>query len=139
VARIFEAVEAVESVESLVVDHEAHEDAVIVRVQGDVDSITVGELTSQLTAALELAATHPARLLVIDLQPVTFFGSAGLNSIFNCRELGLAAGTAVRLVADNNFVIRPLEVTKLDQVFEVHRTLTDALRGRDAREREKRG
>src|ERR1700733_5455737 len=129
--RIFEAVEAVEAMESLVVDHEAREDAVIVRVQGDVDSITVGELTSQLTAALELAATHPARLLVIDLQPVTFFGSAGLNSIFNCRELGLAAGTSVRLVADNDFVIRPLEVTKLDQVFEIHRTLTDALGGCD--------
>jgi anti-sigma B factor antagonist len=126
--------------ESLVVDQEASEDAVLVRVQGDVDSITVGELSSQLTAALELAATHPARLLVIDLQPVTFFGSAGLNAIFNCRELGLAAGTSVRLVvADNDYVLRPLEVTKLDQIFEVHRTLTDALGSFDPREREKHG
>jgi anti-sigma B factor antagonist len=114
--------------ESLVVDQEAREDAVLVRVQGDVDSITVGELSSQLTAAVDLAATHPARLLVIDLQPVTFFGSAGLNAIIDCRELGLAAGTSVRLVvADNQYVLRPLEVTKLDRVFEVHRTLTDAL------------
>ncbi len=124
--------------EPLVVDQEAREDAVLVRVQGDVDSITVGELSSQLTAALELAATHPARLLVIDLQPVTFFGSAGLNAIFDCRELGLAAGTSVRLVvADNDYVLRPLEVTKLDRVFEVHRTLTDALGSVDRREREK--
>jgi anti-sigma B factor antagonist len=114
--------------ESLVVDQEAREGAVLVRVQGDVDSITVGELSSQLTAALGLAATHPARLLVIDLQPVTFFGSAGLNAIFDCREQGLAAGTLVRLVVeDNDYVLRPLEVTKLDRVFEVHRTLTDAL------------
>ena len=125
--------------ESLVVDQEASEDAVLVRVQGDVDSITVGELSSQLSAALELAATHPARLLVIDLQPVTFFGSAGLNAIFDCRELGLAAGTSVRLVADNDYVLRPLEVTKLDDVFEVHRTLTDALGSFDPREREKHG
>jgi anti-sigma B factor antagonist len=125
--------------ESLVVDQEASEDAVLVRVQGDVDSITVGELSSQLSAALELAATHPARLLVIDLQPVTFFGSAGLNAIFDCRELGLAAGTSVRLVADNDYVLRPLEVTKLDQIFEVHRTLTDALGSFDPREREKHG
>ncbi len=126
--------------ESLVVDQEASEDAVLVRVQGDVDSITVGQLSSQLTAALDLAATHPARLLVIDLQPVTFFGSAGLNAIFDCRELGLAAGTSVRLVvADNDYVLRPLEVTKLDHVFEVHRTLTDALGSFDPREREKHG
>jgi anti-anti-sigma factor len=123
--------------ESLVVDQEARVDAVLVRVQGDVDSISVGELNSHLTAARELAATHPARLLVIDLQPVTFFGSAGLNAIFDCREQGLAAGTSVRLVAaDNEYVLRPLEVTKLDRVFEVHRTLTDALGNIDRQERE---
>jgi anti-anti-sigma factor len=120
-----------------VVDHEAHEDAVVVRVQGDVDSITVGELSSQLATALKLAVTHPARLLIIDLQPVTFFGSAGLNAIFDCQEQGLAGGTSVRLVADNEHVIRPLEVTKLDRVFEIHRTLTDALGSFDRREREK--
>ena len=121
--------------ESLVVDQEAREDAVLVRVQGDVDSITVGELSSQLTAALKLAATHPARPLVIDLQPVTFFGSAGLNAILDCREQGLAAGTSVRLVVGHNqYVLRPLEVTKLDRVFEVHRTLTDALGSFDPQE-----
>jgi anti-sigma B factor antagonist len=121
--------------ESLVVDHEAREDAVLVRVQGDVDSITTGELSSQLTAALQLAATHPARLLIIDLQPVTFFGSAGLNAIFDGREQGLAAGTSVRLVVDDNeYVLRPLEVTKLDRFFEVHRTLTDALGSFDPQE-----
>ncbi len=119
--------EAVDTMESLVVDHKAHHDAVVVRVQGDVDSMTVGELSSHLTAALALAATHPARLVIIDLQPVTFFGSAGLNAIFDCREQGLAAGTSVRLVADNDYVIRPLEVTKLDRVFEIYRTLSDAL------------
>ena len=119
--------EAVDAMESLVVEHETREDAVVVRVEGAVDSITVGELSSQLTAAREVAATHPARLLVIDLQPVTFFGSAGLNALLDCRELGLAAGTSVRLVADNDYVLRPLQVTKLDRVFEIHRTLTDAL------------
>jgi anti-sigma B factor antagonist len=128
--------EAVGIMESLVVDRQARDDAVLVRVHGDVDSISVGELSSQLTAALELAATHPARLLAIDLQPVTFFGSAGLNALFDCREKGLADGTAVRLVvADNVYVLRPLEVTKLDRVFEVHPTLTDALGSVDPREK----
>jgi anti-sigma B factor antagonist len=122
--------------EALVVDHEAREDAVVVRVQGDVDSITVAELSSHLAAALELAATHPARLVIVDLQPVTFFGSAGLNSVFDCREQGLAAGTSVRLVADNDFVIRPLEVTKLDRVFEIYPTVTDAIQNLKRRERE---
>lgn len=129
--------EAVDTMESLVVDHEAHEDAVVVHVRGDVDSITVDELSSHLTAALELAATHPARLIIIDLRPVTFFGSAGLNAIFDCRELGLAAGTSLRLVADTDYVIRPLEVTKLDRIFEIYRTLSDARGSFESQEREK--
>jgi anti-sigma B factor antagonist len=122
--------------ESLVIEREVSQDAVIVRVQGEVDSISVGELSSQLTAALELAAAHPARLLILDLQPVTFFGSAGLNAVFDCRERGRGAGTSVRLVADNDYVIRPLEVTKLDRVLEVYRTLDDALQSYERRERE---
>jgi anti-sigma B factor antagonist len=113
--------------EALAVEHEASEYAVVVRVEGDVDSITAGELSSHLTAALDLASTHPARLIIVDLQAVTFFGSAGLNAVFNCREQGLAAGTAVRLVADNDYVIRPLEVTKLDQILDIYPTMTDAL------------
>lgn len=124
--------------EALVVDCEDRKDVVLVRVHGDVDSMSVAELNSQLTAALAVAATHPARLLVIDLEPVTFFGSAGLNSIFDCREKALAAGTSVRLVvAENGYVLRPLEVTKLDRVFEVHPTLADALGSSDREEHEK--
>jgi anti-anti-sigma factor len=123
--------------ESLVVERKALEDAVLVRVQGDVDSISVGELNSQLAVALELAATQPVRPLAIDLQSVTFFGSAGLNAIFDCREKALAASTSVLLVvADNEYVLRPLEVTKLDRVFEVHRSLTDALGSAGRREHE---
>ena len=54
--------------ELLAVDHEAREDAVLVHVKGDVDSSTVDELTAHLKAALKLAATHPARLVIVDLQ-----------------------------------------------------------------------
>jgi anti-sigma B factor antagonist len=125
--------------EPLVVEREARLDAVVVRVRGDVDSISVGELNSELTAALGLAGELPARLLVIDLEPVTFFGSAGLNAVFDCREKALAAGTAIRLVADTNeYVLRPLEVTKLDRVFEVHPTVADALGSPGATDRQER-
>ena len=113
--------------ESLLVDHETRQDAVVVRVQGDVDSITVGELSSHLTAALELAATHPARLVIIDLQPVTFFGSAALNAVLDCHEGGKETGTSVRLVADNDHVLRPIQVTELDRILDVYPTLSDAL------------
>ena len=60
----------------LAVDHAASDDAVVVRVKGDVDSSTVDELTAHLSAALKLAAKHPARLLVVALT---------VSSLLGCR------------------------------------------------------
>ena len=113
----------------LAVEHAAREDAVVVRVEGEVDSTTVGELSDHLGAALELAAAHPARLVVVDLQPVTFVGSAGLNALLDCHERGNAAGTSVRMVADHGPVLQPIEVTDLDRILEIYPTLPDALEG----------
>jgi len=114
-------------VELLAVEHEPHGDAVIVRVEGEVDSSTVDELIAHLTAALELAATHPARLVVVDLQSVDFFGSAALNAVLECHEEGTAAGTSVRLVADHDNVLRPIQVTELDRIFDIYPTLSGSL------------
>jgi anti-sigma B factor antagonist len=111
----------------LAVDHAASADAVVVRVEGDVDSSSFDELTAHLSDALKLAATHPARLLVIDLQAVTLFGSAALNASLNCHKGGKETGISVRLVANHDDVLRPIAVTKLDQVLEVYPTLSDAV------------
>lgn len=114
----------------LAVEHEAHDDVVIVSVKGDVDSSNVGELSAQLTTALELASAQPVRPVVVDLQAVDFFGSAALNAVLDCHEGAEAAGTAVRLVADHDQVLRPIQVTELDRVFEVYPTLSAALQRR---------
>lgn len=120
---------AAKGINLLAVEHEAHEDAIIVRAKGDVDSGTVGELAAHLATALELAAKHPARPVVIDLQDVDFFGSAALNAVLDCHEGGTARGTPVRLVADDDQVLRPIQVTELDRVFDIYPTLSAALRG----------
>ena len=97
------------------------------RVKGDVDSSTVDELIAHLTVALKLAATHPARLVVVDLQAVDFFGSAALNAVLECHEQGKATGTSVRLVADHDNVLRPIQVTELDRIFDIYPTLSESL------------
>lgn len=114
----------------LAVEHEAHDDAVVVRVKGDVDSSNVGELGAHLTTAVGLASTPPVRPVVIDLLAVDFFGSAALNAVLDCHEDGKAGGTAVRLVADHDQVLRPIQVTELDRVFDIYPTLTAALQRR---------
>ncbi len=116
--------------ELLCVEHESCADAVILQARGDVDSSTVEELITHLTAALQTAARHPARLLIVDLQSVNFFGSAGLNAVLDCHEAGIAAGAAVRVVADHVQVLHPIRITELDRVFDIYPTMSAALRQR---------
>jgi anti-anti-sigma factor len=121
----------VNAMDLLIVDYEVRPEAVVVQARGEVDSSTAGNLTAQLAAALQQAGSQASRLLIIDLQAVTYFGSAGLNAVLECHRHGLDAGTSVRLVADNGLVVRPIEVTNLDSVLELYPTLPDALQGRD--------
>jgi anti-anti-sigma factor len=118
--------------ELLVVDSEVRPEAVVVRASGEIDSSTAGELKSQLESALEQARAHDPRLLIVDLNDVTYFGSAGLNAVLDVHEQGLRAGTSVRLVADNGLVVRPIEVTNLDSRLDLYSTFPDALEGRDS-------
>lgn len=66
-------------------------------------------------------------MVVIDLGDVTYFGSAGLNAVLGCFERGVEAGVAVRVVATNTEVTRPLEITKLDRVLRPYRSVAAAL------------
>ena len=111
----------------LAVEHASGDDAVIVQAKGEVDSSTADELAAHLTAAVNAAETHPARLVIVDLQQVNFFGSAGLNAVLDCHQSGAAAGTAVRLVADHGQVLQPLQITELDRILDIHPSVTAAL------------
>lgn len=111
----------------LTVGHQSGADAVVVQAEGEVDTSTVDELVAQLTAAVTLAQAHPARLLIVDLQQVTFLGSAGLNAVLDSHHCGEAAGVAVRVVADHDPVLQPLRVTELDRILDIHPTVADAL------------
>jgi anti-sigma B factor antagonist len=129
--------------EPLGIDLEAREDAIVVAVRGDVDSSTVDELVGNLMDALDMAGAQPARLLIVDLEQVTFFGSAGLNAVLDTHEQGKTAGTAVRLVASHGQVLQPIEVTELDRVLDVYPTLSEAIPGvkrfRDPEDDDERG
>jgi anti-anti-sigma factor len=118
--------------ELLAVDSEVRPEAVLVHVKGEIDSSTAGELGSQLESALQQAGGHESRLLVVDLEGVTYFGSAGLNAVLDCHKQGLRAGISVRLVADNDLVVRPIEVTNLDSLLDLYPSWPDALEGRES-------
>ncbi|XCI64004.1 anti-sigma factor antagonist [Mycolicibacterium parafortuitum] len=109
------------------IEQDVRDAAVVVRAHGEVDTSTAGELTGALENAVVEAAAHPARLVVLELDGIVYFGSAGLNALLTCCELGDAKGVAVRLVATTPEVLRPIEVTRLDSVLRPYPSLDDAV------------
>jgi len=78
------------------------------------------------------AAQQPSRLLVVDLTEVSYFGSAGLNAMLDCRDEAAAQDVTMTLVAKHPVVTRPIEVTGLGDVLPVHPTVAAALEGTGA-------
>ena len=115
----------------LTVYQQLSDDAVLARVNGEIDMSTAEQFSSSLMTALNAASAHPARLLIVDLNGVDFFGSTGLNAVLQCHRCGLNASTAVRLVASTPLVVRPIEVTKLDGILALYPSVAAARRSGD--------
>lgn len=111
------------------VNQDDRDAAVVVSTVGEVDSESFATLVFHLDTAVKRALDHPARLLVIDLSDVTHFGSAGLNAVLDCYEKGQSAGIAVRIAAPNPEVLRPMQITKLDDVLRPYPSVAAALEG----------
>jgi anti-sigma B factor antagonist len=103
------------------VHHQEARGAVVVAVVGDVDMNTVPELEGRLAAA-----ERPDLPLVVDLTGVTFLDSSGLSALVRCHQRGLRGG-GFRLVVASRVVARPLALTALDELLEIHPTLAAAL------------
>ncbi|MFP5022717.1 STAS domain-containing protein [Pseudonocardia phyllosphaerae] len=99
-----------------------HGDAVVVGVYGEVDTMTAPVLTERISEQLGRAS-----LLVVDLSPVTFLGSAGLAALVEGKENAEKAGIRLRLVCGSHAVTRALEATNLMSLFDVAGSAQEAL------------
>ncbi|WP_156755343.1 STAS domain-containing protein [Actinokineospora pegani] len=97
-------------------------DAVVVRAGGRVDVQTVGAVRT----ALRDAEQDRADVLVLDLSEVSFLDSAGLSLLVEQHKRCAEHGVALRLVADSPAVLRPIELTGLDSLLEIHPTVPRA-------------
>jgi anti-sigma B factor antagonist len=97
----------------------------------DITLLTVGEVVDLATApALEeaidgLLADEP-KAVIVDLSAVTFLASVGLRLLVSTHEKVSQSGQFA-VVASGPITSRPIELTKLDQVFAVYPTLGDAV------------
>jgi anti-sigma B factor antagonist len=117
----------------MTVSTEDRPDVLVMRVEGDVDGLTAARLSSAIAEAFDKLS---GRTLVLDLTKVRFLGSIGLRTLRDsAREAVHHRGVQpLRVVVDHQRpVIRPIEITGLDQILALYHTMDDAIAAGDLR------
>ncbi|OBF37972.1 anti-anti-sigma factor [Mycobacterium sp. ACS1612] len=94
----------------------------VLRVDGDIDLATV----PTLEAAIEDALASKPTGLVIDLTDVGFLASAGLQALVATHN-NVSESARFAVVANSAATSRPIQLTGLDQIFDLFPTLDEAL------------
>jgi anti-anti-sigma factor len=94
----------------------------VLKVRGDIDLATV----PALEAAIDEALIPKPIGLVIDLSEVGFLASAGLQALVATHN-NVSPSAQFAVVANSASTSRPIELTGLDQIFELYQTLAEAL------------
>lgn len=93
-------------------------------VHGEIDTLTAPPLER---AMQDLLADLPADRLVVDLSGVTFLASGGLAVLVRAAHRAAGYDRRLRLVAPTRPVLRPLQITGSDQLFDMYQNVAEAL------------
>lgn len=116
----------------LIIDRAQVGTAVVLTLTGEVDSATAPQLRE---AVLDALTTPDAGPVVVDMTEVTFLSSAGLGALVEAHQSADRHGEPLRVVVDHaRPVLRPLQLSGLDQVLTLFHFLDNALRGDPAQE-----
>jgi anti-anti-sigma factor len=96
--------------------------AIVVQVAGEIDMLTAPALDDAVRRSLR---EQPAKL-IIDLSTAQFFSSAGI-SVLVAAHRNRGDDVALRIVARDRVILRPLELTGLSDDLAIHPTLESAL------------
>ena len=94
---------------------------VVITVVGEIDLVTAPRLEDAVRKCL----TERPAVLVIDLDQASFFSSAGIAVLVLAHRATPLVD--LRVVAHNQVVLRPLELTGLTHDLAIHPTLQSAL------------
>jgi anti-sigma B factor antagonist len=96
--------------------HRLDPNTVVVRVTGELDTLTAPAVETQLTTVH--ADLVPPAALIVDLSDLSFMSSAGLALLVAHHERCTDQGNQLYVVTGNNRnVLRPVRVTGLDTVL----------------------
>jgi anti-sigma B factor antagonist len=95
----------------------------VIAVGGELDLFTSPKLKQQLADALESGKLQ----LVVDLSETTFVDSSALGTLIGALRRARERGGRLLLVSQGPEIARTMELTGLDQVFDIHATRAEAL------------
>ena len=97
-------------------------DTTIVALSGDVDLDSSPQLRTVL-----LESVREKREILVEMSAVSYIDSSGIASLVEAYQTARRASTSFALVAVSDAAMRVLELARLDQVFSIHASVTDAL------------
>ena len=107
----------------LTVDSRQEGARTVVTVHGEVDVYTAPSLRERLN---ELVASGHYDL-VVDMEGVDFLDSTGLGVLVGGLKRARSHDGTLRLVCDQEKILKVFRITGLTKVFPIHATLADAL------------
>ncbi|WP_236791056.1 anti-sigma factor antagonist [Amycolatopsis sp. GM8] len=107
------------------IHRELTQGAVLLRVAGDVDLSTAGQLSDELRTARQFVV--PPAPVIADLDEVEFLGSAGLLVLLRESEACQQRGVSLRIVSSSRAVLRSISTAGLAEALPVAPTVREAL------------
>ncbi len=101
-------------------------EAVVVHASGEVDMHSAGGFAEMLRTGAN--SVRPPGLLVIDLTGIRFFSAAGLTLLVAAQQRCRERQVALRVVATHRSVLRLMQITGLNALFDVMPSLEEATR-----------
>ncbi len=94
----------------------------IVALSGDVDLDNSPKVRTVL-----LESVREKRGVLVEMSAVSYIDSSGVASLVEAYQTARDGSTPFALVAVSDAAMRVLELARLDRVFSIHASLTDAL------------
>lgn len=99
------------------------DDVAVVGIAGEFDLAAAPEVKTELSELVD----DGVRELVVDMTETTFLDSTALGAIVSAVKRLQSAGGELSLVCTDRSIVRIFEITGLDRVIPLHRSLDDAL------------
>lgn len=96
----------------------------VVRLTGSAGMSEASRLNDELARLME----QSAETIVLDLAGMDFICSTGLGTLISTYKAMRARGGAFRLASPQPFVLRLLETTRLDRLFDIFPTREEAVK-----------